>query len=138
MEHEAYIGRLRPSLVGTSKKLFGKQHRLEIASVCGVLDPPVWSRRVSRLLNLAENQVAAELNAFAELGALQRLPLSEFDRRKTFQAATHPLWDFCRVEFERVVRRDFSDEAEDLLQAYWGYVVRDSGLPASVSEEDLT
>lgn len=134
MKHEVDIGRIRPSLAGTSKRLFGKQHRLEIASVCGVLDPPLWSRRISLLLGLAENQVAAELNAFVELGALQRLPLSEFDRRKTYQAAADPLWDFCRIEFERAVHRDFADEADELLRGYWRYVTGDLGHQAPVGE----
>jgi hypothetical protein len=136
MEHEGNIGRLRPSLVTTSKRLFGKQHRLEIASVCGVLEPPVWSRRVSQLLGLAENQVAAELNAFVELGALQRLPLSEFDRRKTYQAAAVPFWDFCRVEFERAVHRDFADEGNKMLMDYWTYVTRGHDQRAAVGEGD--
>jgi hypothetical protein len=124
-------------LVATSKQVFGKQHRLEVASVCGVLGPPVWSRRVARLLGLPENQVAAELNAFAQLGALKRLPLSEFDRRKTFQAAPHPLWKFCRAEFERVAHEGFPEEAEELLRGYWRYVEKDPASVAAAEEEGL-
>jgi hypothetical protein len=134
MELEAYIGRIRPPLAEMSKKLFGKQYRLEVIAVCAALDPPIWSRGLSRLLNLPENQVAAELNALVEIGALQPLPLSEFDRRKTYQAAEHPLWDFGPAEFERVIRRKFLDDAGELLQGYWRYVGQDPDPEAAMGE----
>jgi hypothetical protein len=89
---------------------------------------------VARLLDLPENQVAAELNAFAQLGALVRLPLGEFDRRKTFQAASHPLWNYCRAELERVAQEAFPKEAEELLRGYWSYIERDPA-PASALDE---
>lgn len=132
MKHDAGIGRIRPPLIETSKRLFGRQYRLEIGTIAGLLEPPIWSRRLSQLLDIPENQVASELSVFADLGALQRQPLSEFDRRKTYERLPHPFWDFCRRELERTIKVKYQGEAEGLLHLYWTELVGEppSGAPA--------
>jgi hypothetical protein len=134
MKHDSSIGRVRPPLVEASKLLFGRQYRLEIGAVAGLIEPPIWSRRLSRLLEIPENQVAAELSVFAELGALQRQPLSEFDRRKTYERLSHPLWDFCRGELERALKVKYPDDAGELLQVYWTELVGE--LSSATSAKD--
>jgi hypothetical protein len=123
MKHDASIGQVRSPLIEASKALFGRQYRLEIGAVTGLVEPPIWSRRLSRLLDIPENQVAAELSVFADRGALQRQPLSEFDRRKTYERLPHPLWEFCREEFERAIRMKYPENGHELLQAYWSDVL---------------
>ena len=119
MNHEASIGRIRPPLIEASKLLFGRQYRLEVGAVAALLEPPIWSRKLSQLLGIPENQVASELAVFTELGALQRQPLSDFDRRKTYERLSHPLWDFCRRELKRTIKEKYQDDAEELLHGYW-------------------
>lgn len=121
MKHEAPIGRLRRDLAEVSKPTFGKQYRLEIGAVICALDAPIWSRRVSQVLDIPENQVASELGFFADRGALMVFP-AEHDRRKLYEVVEHPLWGFARQLFERSIQLAHPDDWEALIDDYWAEI----------------
>lgn len=97
-------------------------HRLEVAALAGAQAPPIWSRNIARLAEIGENQASSELAAFEMLGALQRFP-AEFDRRKIYQKAPHPLWPLTRQMLEGTIYR-LSREGEDVsIEGYWEQVL---------------
>jgi hypothetical protein len=112
---------IREALKGVSRRLYGRQFRLEVAAAIDELPPPVWSRKVARALDIPENQVAREFRDFAALGAIQAFPL-EHDRRKTYSVVDHPLWDSSRALFERTIHElrpadaDAADEYRRFLR----------------------
>jgi hypothetical protein len=116
------IGRIKKQLQDLSKSVFGKQYRLQIAAAMTAQEPPIWSRRLSGTLRIAENQVAAEIAAFAELGALQLFP-NEYDRRKLYQLTRHPIWGFSRTLLETTIQSMFPEAGEDKVAEYWAVVL---------------
>lgn len=118
MKHDADIGWIREALMGASRLAFGKQYRLEIAAVVRVVDPPIWSRRLAKALDIPENQVASELGHFVEMEALQRFP-APHDRRKLYQLLPHPLWSYASDLFELTVHSARPDDGVEQLTWYW-------------------
>lgn len=132
MNDDAHIGRIRECLAPESRMAFGKQRRLEIAAVIPAMGPPVWSRQLAGILDIADNQVAADLRHFAEWEALEPFP-APHDRRKLYVAVPHPLWRHARDLFERAVMRSFPDEGRELIDGYWRSIL-DDGVPAPIPE----
>jgi hypothetical protein len=124
MNNDIDLGRIREDLRDASKQVFSKLYRLEIAAAISAQQPPLWSRRLARSLDLAENQVTAELAAFAALGALQHFP-AEHDRRKIYQVLPHPLWGFVRELLEETIRAGQPEHGEERVRAYWADVLGD-------------
>jgi hypothetical protein len=123
MNNDQYLGRIREDLRGVSRQAFGKLHRLETVAVTGALEPPIWSRRLAKSLDIGENQVASELVNLMDLGALQRFP-AEHDRRKIYQPLPHPIWVFARQLLEETVRRAAPEEEDgDPVARYWSAVL---------------
>lgn len=116
------IGRIEKELQALSKSIFGKLYRLQIAAAMTAQEPPIWSRRLSGTLRIAENQVAAEITAFAQLGALQLFP-NEYDRRKLYQLVPHPIWGFSRTLLETTIQGMFPDAGEEKVAEYWAVVL---------------
>jgi hypothetical protein len=130
MDNDDILGQIREDLRGVSRKVFGKQYRLEVAAAASAIDPPIWSRRLSKLLDIAENQVAMEIVSFAELGALQRFP-AEHDRRKIYQAVPHPLWPFARQLLERAILSVNPEDGEVKLTKFWASLL-DGSQPTAL------
>jgi hypothetical protein len=133
MNNDSDIGRIQGELRTLSKAVFSKLYRLEIAGAISAQEPPIWSRRLSGTLGLAENQVASEISAFASFGALQRFP-SEFDRRKLYQVVPHPIWTFSRTLLEDTIRTSFPEAGDEKIGEYWAVVLDGAEalpLPAS-------
>ena len=128
MKYESGIGRVRKHLSPVSRLEFGRQYRLEVILVAGALEAPIWSRRLSQVLGLPENQVAAELSRLAQAGALTEFPEAH-DRRKLFQIAPHPIWSFARALSEEAIRKA---EGEEAMSAYWQEVCE--GAPREIPE----
>jgi hypothetical protein len=128
MKYESDIGRVRQHLSSVSRLEFGRQYRLEVALVVGALEDPIWSRRLSQILGLPENQVASELSRLLEAGALTPFPEAH-DRRKLFQVARHPIWAFARDLSEKTIREA---EGEEAMSAYWQEVCE--GAPREIPE----
>jgi hypothetical protein len=128
MKHSDDLGWIREDLRSVSRQAFGKLHRLESVAVMGAQEPPIWSRRLARSLDIGENQAAAELTSLEQLGALQRFP-AEHDRRKIFQPLAHPIWEFARELLETTIR---STAGDDYVDAYWATMlggVRPTPIP---------
>jgi hypothetical protein len=128
------LGQIREGLRDVSRRVFGKQHRLEIAAIVTAQEPPVWSRRLARSLEIGENQAASEIGNLASLGALQRFP-AEHDRRKIYQPVPHPIWDFSRELFVVTIRDLDPENAEATLGLYWQWVL-DGREPESIPEAE--
>jgi hypothetical protein len=116
------LGQIREDLRGVSKAVFSKLYRLEIVAVACAQEPPIWSRRLARTLDLADNQVASELVNFADMGALQRFP-AEHDRRKIYQAVKHPLWGFGRSLLEQTIRAGDPEYGGERIAFFWETVL---------------
>jgi hypothetical protein len=99
---------------------------LEVALVAGALEDPIWSRRLSQVLGLPENQVAGELSRLVQAGALKEFP-GPNDRRKLFQVAPHPIWSFARELSEKAIREA---EGEEAMADYWQEVCE--GAPREI------
>jgi hypothetical protein len=128
------IGPINENLRAVSKQMFGKLYRLEIAAVAAAEEPPTWSRRLANRLRLPENQVATELGNFVEIGALQRFP-AEHDRRKIYQAVSHPIWRFSHDLLEKTIRDTSPDgDGDKEVSEYWTAVL-DGEAPRSLSLE---
>lgn len=122
MNSDTEIGRIREDLRAVSKTVFSKLYRLEIAGAISAQEPPIWSRRLSGTLGLAENQVASEIGVYAALGALQRFP-NEYDRRKIYQLVQHPFWTFSRTLLENTIRASFPETGDEKIAEYWAAVL---------------
>lgn len=122
MESDLDIRQIRQDLRKTSRRLFGKMHRLETAAFISALEPPVWARQIARPLEIGENQAASELADFEVLGALQHFPDS-FDRRKIYQVIPNPLWGFARKSLEETIRAGDPQSGEIRVAAYWASIL---------------
>lgn len=130
MKHNNDLGQIREGLREVSRQVFGKQHRLEITALVTALEPPIWSRRLARALDIGENQAASEISSLASLGALQSFP-SEHDRRKIFQPVPHPIWEFSRNLLVATIRDLKPENPEANLSLYWRSVL-DRPEPGSI------
>lgn len=130
MEDGSNLGRIREDLRGASRLAFGKKHRLEAIAVAGAQQPPIWSRRLARSLDIGENQAANELANLVQMGALQSFPV-EHDRRKIFQAVPHPIWGFARELLEESISASHPDNPAGSVAAYWATVL-DGSPPAPI------
>lgn len=122
MKYNDDLGQIREGLRDVSRQVFGKQYRLEVAALAAAQEPPVWSRRLARSLDIGENQAASEIASLATLGALQRFP-AEHDRRKIYQALPHPIWGFARELLVMTVRELAPEDAGHSLDRYWQSVL---------------
>lgn len=121
MKFDSGIGRVRVILTPLSRILFGKQYSLEIAFAVGGLESPIWSRRLASLLDLPENQVAAELGRLLSIRALDSFP-SEHDRRKLYVVVPNPIWRYTRECAEGEIHRAEAVGGRDLIAAYWAAI----------------
>jgi hypothetical protein len=130
MNNDIDVGRIKEDLKKVSKQVFNKLYRLEIAAVASAIQPPIWSRQLSVVLGIAENQVASEVGNFAAMGALQRFP-ARHDRRKIHVVVPHPLWGFARELVEVTIQATYLDDGEMAVAAYWSAVL-DGAQPQKV------
>lgn len=122
MDFDVDIGRIQKTLRGRSRGLFGKRYRLEVIAAVGATGDPIWSRGMAQALGLAENQMAAELKALAQLDALRPFPLPH-NRRKLYQLAAHPVWGFARELVERTIADLYPEQSASAISAYWSEVL---------------
>ncbi|HUC08658.1 MAG TPA: hypothetical protein VMR96_11285, partial [Solirubrobacterales bacterium] len=94
----------------------------EIAAVIGGMGPPVWSRQLSEMLGIPENQVAADLRHLAQWGALELFP-APHDRRKLYLPAPHPVWLYSRELLERSIVDANPTDGPELIESYWRSVL---------------
>lgn len=125
MKHISDLGQIREGLREVSRQTFGKQYRLEVTALVAAQEPPIWSRRLARSLEIGDNQAAAELASLEALGALQRFP-AKHDRRKIFQPVSHPIWGFARELLVTTIRDLAQENGEESLHLYWQSVLGSS------------
>jgi hypothetical protein len=134
MNHDNDLGRIREDLRARSRQIFGKQHRLEITALISAQEPPIWSRRLARSLDIGENQAASEISSLAQIGALQRFP-AEHDRRKVHQPVPHPIWEFSRRLLEDTIRALEPAAGDSNVALYWEAVL-DQADPQPIPQAD--
>lgn len=128
------LGQIREDLRAVSRRIFGKQHRLEITALISAQEPPIWSRRLAQSLKIGENQAASEITNLAQFGALQRFP-AQHDRRKIYQPVPHPIWGFSRQLLEDTIRAFRVEDGDENIAGYWEAVLDQPG-PIPIPEAD--